>query len=370
MVIFIIIFIIILFVVQYHSKGNSLKGIKYTYGFSKKLIEIGETTELISVVTNESQRIVSFIRMMESLPKGVRPLNRNVFIYEDALGLGYLRYESSIYLMARSKLQRKLQLTFDKRGRYTFGGAILRGGDFLGFTEQAENFHEFREIIVYPKAINAPQLQEIMGGFLGDISVRRFIMEDPILTIGTREYTGREPLKQMSWKHTARTNQMMVKQFDYTTEMVVTVFLDIARMRDQEVTSDQYESCFSLTRTVCQYLEQKKIPYEFVSNAFIEGAISDQSQNQSLGKAHLRLILEQLGRASYKTWRSYRAVIDQLVAEQEKNRSTIIITPQRHARKHQIAERLREDTTGSVTFIYGEDFHVPTAVTQDDDVSA
>ena len=357
MTIFIIIFMIVIAIVQFWSTNNALKGIKYDYRFSKKLIEIGEMTELISTVTNESRRFVPFIRMVESLPKGVRTLNRKVYIREDLMGLGHLSYNSSVYLLARSKLQRKLKVTFDKRGRYVFRGAELRGGDFLGLTDKREKFMELRELIVYPKKIETPHLQEILGGFLGDISVRRFIMEDPILTIGTREYTGREPLKQMSWKHTARTNQMMVKKFDYTTEMVVTVFLDISVVKEKTLTSEQFENCFSLARTVCQFLDQKKIPFEYLSNAIIEGSDLDERRLiQSLGKAHLRAILEQLGRAGYGTRETYESVIGKLLLNQEQNRSTIIITPQRDPVKHRLAAKLKEKTTGALIFIYGEDF--------------
>jgi len=348
---------IVVALVQAWSTKNSLNGIKYEYRFSEKLIEIGETTELISTVTNESRRFVSFIRMVEALPKGIRTLNRKVFIREDTLGLGHLSYNSSIYLMARSKLQRKLKITFDKRGRYIFRGAELRGGDFLGFTDKRKKFLDLRELIVYPKEIEAPQLQEVLGGFLGDVSVRRFIMEDPVLTIGTRDYTGREPLKQISWKHTARTNQMMVKQFDYTTEMVVTVFLDISTVKRKTITSEQFENCFSLARTVSEYLKQKKIPFEFTTNAIIEGLGAEVRRLiQSSGAVQLRSIFEQLGRASYGTRESYESVLEKLTLKHEQNRSTIIITPQRDQVKYRLAEKLKERTTGALIFIYGEDF--------------
>ena len=369
MTIFIIVLILVIGIAQFMSRKNALNGITYDYEFSEKLIEIEEPIELTSTVTNESRRFIPFIRMIEAFPHGTRVLNENVYIREDMMGLGYLTYNSSIYLTARSRLHRKLKITFDQRGRYVFRGAELQGGDFLGFTDKREEFPELREVIVYPKPIEAPQLKEIMGGFLGDISVRRFIMEDPILTVGTREYTGREPLKQMSWKHTARmgNHQMMVKQFDYTTEMVVTVFLDVSAVRGKTLTPAQFENCFSVTRTVCQYLEHQKIPFEFTSNMITEGIESDQKRLvQSLGKIHLRSILEKLGRASYGTTKPYESVIEDLLINQEKNRSTIIITPQRDANKQQFAKKLEEKTTGILLFIYGEDFEVRGA---SDDVS-
>ena len=45
---------------------------------------------------------------------------------------------------------------------------------------------------------------DVLSGFLGDVSVRRFIYEDPVLTTGFREYTGREPMKHISWTQSAR----------------------------------------------------------------------------------------------------------------------------------------------------------------------
>jgi len=355
MLLFFIAFIILICLVQLNSQKHALKGIKYEYEFSKKLIEIDEETELISLITNESHRLIPFIRMIEAFPRGIKPLNQSVYLREDAFN--DFNYNSSIYLMARSRLQRKLKFTFDKRGRYVFRGATLYGGDFLGLKETREKFEQLRELVVYPKPIAASHLQDILGGFLGDMSVRRFIMEDPILTIGTRVYTGREPLKQLSWKHTARTNQMMVKQFDYTTEMVVTVFLDISPVKGRTLRFEQLENCFSLARTVCQYFDQKRIPFAFVSNALIEGINEDNHRLvKGLGQAHLRAILERLGRASYGTRETYEALIKKLALNQEQNRSTVIITPLRDAYKQSVSEQLKEKTTGVLLFIYGEDF--------------
>jgi uncharacterized protein (DUF58 family) len=293
--------------------------------------------------------------MEESLPRGVQVLNEKVDVREDMLGR--LRYNSSIYLMARSKLNRKLEIKFTKRGCYLFHGANILGGDFLGLTERNVTFRQFREVVVYPKAITAPRLQEIMGSFLGDISVWRFIMDDPILTIGAREYTGREPLNQLSWKHTARTNQMMVKQFDYTTEMIVTVFLDTSDVEGSTLEEYELENCFSLARSVCQYLQQKNIVFEFVSNSQIEGSASDQQRlSGGVGKAHLCSILERLGRATYQTIEPFDEMINKLAKSQEKNRSTIIITPKQDDDKQRVAKKLNEQSTGKLIFMYGSDF--------------
>jgi len=360
MTVFIIFFILVILAVQFWSKKTALTGVSYDYKLSKKSVEIDEPTELISTITNETARMVPFIRMVETLPKGIQTQGKKDFIRENTFLADSLTYNSSIYLTPSSQLQRKLKLSFAKRGRYIFHGAELRGGDFLGFTDYRQNYPKEREVVVYPQPIKSAYLQQIIGGFLGDLSVRRFIMEDPILTVGTREYTGREPLKQISWKHTARTGQMVVKQFDYTTEMVVTVFLDVSVVKGKTLTPEQFECCYSLTRTVCQFLNDQKIPFEFITNTTLDGVLSLPKQSiQSLGTPHLRSILEQLGRASYGTNATYEAIIDQLSQNQDRNRSTVIITPQRDTLKGQLTQVFREKTTGSLLFIYGEDYHEP-----------
>ena len=364
MTIFLVIFIAVIVAAQFWSKRHALKGISYEAKLSKKMVEIDEPTELISTITNESRRLVPFIRMIETLPKGITTLNRNVFIRENTFEKDLLTYNSSIYMTPSSRLQRKLKLSFTRRGRYVFRGAELRGGDFLGFTDYSQKYPEEKEVIVYPRPIESAKLQHILGGFMGDISVRRFIMEDPILTVGTREYTGREPLKQISWKHTARTTEMMVKQFDYTTEMVVTVFLDVSAVKGKTLTPDQFENCYSLTRTVCEYFDKQKIPFSFLTNTYLEGVETQPKYSlQNLGPSHLRTILEQLGRAGHGTREAYETVVDQLATHQDRNRSTIIITPQRDTFKSQFAQKIRQQTTGTLLFIYGEDYQTATGVT-------
>jgi len=357
MFIFFISLFIIVGLIQWYSIKNALKGISYDYKFSRKLIEIDEETEMISTVTNETRRFVPFIRMVESLPTGIKVLNKSVFIKKDTLGMGFLSYNSSIYLTSRSRLQRKLKIAFIARGRYVFPGAELRGGDFLGFKETREKYEVEKEVVVFPKAIKNQKIDQLVGGFLGDLSVRRFIMEDPILTIGTRDYTGREPFKQISWKHVARSNQLMVKQFDYTTEMVVTIFLDTSAVGGKTINPSDFEHCFSLTRTVCQTFERKLVPFEFITNTKIDSFVNNNDLlQQGIGKQHLRLILEKLGRAAYGTTKTYEAIINELTLNKEPNQTYVIITPRKDYSKEKLAKELTYEQGSSELFIYGEDY--------------
>jgi len=347
MIAFIIILVIAAIILQEWSIKNALKGIKYDYGCSKMRVEPDEAFELVTTITNESSRFIPFLKLNEMLPKGIRVLHTNAHIKTDAQK--NVRHIYSTWLMPRSKLERRIAVAMTKRGRFLFWGADITGGDFLGLDDRRETFHVFNEVVVYPKRADIHAVENMLGGFYGDISVRRFIIEDPVLTIGAKEYTGREPLKQISWKHSARSGRLMAKQFDYTAEMVVSVVLDISTIEIDERQRQLVECCYSLTRSVCESLEQRGISYDFISNAATANAMAKWEYiAEGLGKMHLLSILEGLGRAGYQPTGTFANMIGKM--KREKNRSMIIITPSRDDEKHRLVR-----STGIVKLMYGED---------------
>ena len=91
------------------------------------------------------------------------------------------------------------------------GRCYLEAGDLLGLNVSVSSTEGNKTIIcTAPMAESDPPVN-VLGGFLGDISVRRFIMEDPSLLVGYRDYTGYEPMKKISWIQSAKTGKLMVK---------------------------------------------------------------------------------------------------------------------------------------------------------------
>jgi len=356
MPIFFLVLMIVGYILQKWSLKNALKGVDYTYGFNKQLVEPEEEVERISVITNHSSRFVSFMELEEKFPENVIFLQENVKPKIDYLKNTTLT--TTTYLMPKSCLERRISLTFAQRGVYLFYGASLTGGDFLGVSMKRKTFTVLKEVIVYPKIAHLKGVDQILKGFLGDVSVKRFMMEDPILTTGAREYTGREPLKQISWKQSARLNRLMVKQYDYSSEPVVSVLLDInmEEIEGYEIKTRLLEHCFSLTRTICQLLVQKGIAYDFISNA--STSLLNQHQlylAKGLGRPHFRATLEILGKSTYISAESFFETVESLAKKHNYNLSTLIIMPRRDNEKQQGVKSLVDDGS-TLTFIYGEEF--------------
>ena len=138
-------------------------------------------------------------------------------------------------------------------------------------------------------------------------------------------------MKSISWTQSARAGQLMVKKYDYTLEPTATVLLNVECERT-EGWEERLETCFSMARTVCETLEDKRIPYRFVTNAGAAGAITLWSQvSDGLGASHLSTVLEGLGRATYDPLRPFAHTLEQTVRHVEQGRTHILVTPERSA---------------------------------------
>ena len=296
----------------------------FSYEPSLLLAAPGEGFEVVTKLSNHSWRFIPYVQMAEYLPE-CTTVNATGAVLDKEVVAGEIRHISKVYLMPRSHLLRRVPVSIEARGRHLFSGATLRGGDFLGLEENHKKFNVFSEVVVYPAPAEEDYIKEVTGGFIGDISVRRFIVEDPILTQGFREYTGREPMKSIAWQQSFHKpgGQLMVKNSDYTTELSVSVVLNIESKDKQQI-----EKCLSITHRVCLILEERRVKYDFFSNIVARGSNGNWAYiSEGIGRAHIQRILEGLGRAAYHSAESCEALIARTLKTQSTKKSIIFITP-------------------------------------------
>ncbi len=306
-----------------------LKNITYDMHTSYRLVECGQVFTITTVVENRKLLPVLFLRLSESFPESIELKTDGASIKQRRLSRMHAdctEISQTMYLLSNQRVSRTLEASFPKRGIQIFRTAFITGGDLLGIKERTKSIDFRYFMIVLPKRVDAPELQKAFGSFLGDMSAKRFIMEDPVLTLSFREYTGREPMKDISWSRSLRDGKLMVKQYDYTMELSVTVILNAEF--SGEFDSDTFELTLSLARGVCEQLEKKKISYNFRTNLTSSG-ISGEWTNTAdgLGYQHLMAILEGLGCASQYTAMSFPALIESAVSRAETARAHVLITP-------------------------------------------
>lgn len=346
----IIMLVILALIIEAWSMSHSLDGVEYNVSIDRQLVEIDQPFRVITELRNRSNRFIPFLRMVEDLPGGmVTNLNTTAggSLKEDRQNM-----KSTVYLRRRQLLTRSFEATMPARGRYIHKGATLYGGDFLGLKERQVNEFRLREIVVLPKPWDVPDFEDTLGGFLGDISVNRFIMEDPVLTLGFREYTGREPQKMIAWPQSLRAGKMMVKNYDYTIDLSVSVVLNVYDVDDLIKNHARMERAFSMTRSVVEALEERAVSYSFYTNAVAAGSSAPFKHiTDGLGSAHRNAILEGLGRATYIASESFNQMVDTLMRSADKGRSYILITTNYPPAYEQMIVKLKEMTGGDVLVI-------------------
>jgi uncharacterized protein (DUF58 family) len=354
MLAFLIVLLVAAAIFQLYTLRRGFDGVSYSCAPARDSVEPGEAFEVVTVLKNGSRRFLPFIGLQEAIPAEAEMITPG--IETQTLSRGNRVMSERVYLTPRQTLTRRVTVKLPRRGRYFFRGATLTLGDFLGLQEIQQSYSALSEIVVLPARYPIDPDFAALGGFLGDVSVRRFILEDPVLTLGFREYTMREPLKAISWTQTAKAGRLMVKNYDHTLEPSLTVALNVA-CPVSDAWEDHIEASFSLARTVCEALEKTGVQYDFVTNATASGALSLwDSLGEGLGRRHLMTILEGLGRATYAPTEPCAALLDRLCRRGQQGRATLLITPESLTPgESEGVRRLEGLTGGAVTVITAEE---------------
>lgn len=349
MIWFLLITAAIALLLQGLSLREGLDGVEGDHKPDKLLVEPDETFRIKVTLRNGTRRFIPFLRVRERLEEPLRPREEKARTADRRNGGSLV--ELTTWLRPRQQLTCDIPVVLARRGRYVLQNFTLCSGDFLGLREREKRCGRFREVVAAPKELPSARLSEIFGGFLGEMSVTRFILEDPVLTLGFREYTGREPMKSISWAQSARMNQLMVRKNDYTQEPSAAVILNVESAREDR--EEVLEICFSLARTVCSMLEKEGVRYSFVSNAALLGG-GDGWGNavDGLGERHYQGILERLGRASYEPVMSLARMLEQETARPT-SAGRILITVGGEPLPQRPLNRLREAASGRLLILDG-----------------
>ena len=327
------------------SLKRSLDHVTLTYDFDMKMAEPDELITVSYQVTNTGKLPIFYLGLSFAFDDGVKICEDQAWL-DRHTGRSFtgINVSKSFFLMPHSSAKGKFRIALTKRGIYRLGRCYLESGDLFGLSSSVSSNEGDKTVVCTAALAESDPEIEVLGGFLGNISVRRFIMEDPSLLVGYREYTGFEPMKKISWIQTAKTNRLMVKLNDFTLDTDVAVAVNLEKTY---ATGNDLERVFELARTACEKLEQMRIPYAFMSN----GDLRDLPQGY--GRGHLSAILKSIGLSGAACYTSFDALVDKCIAANRNNRSYIIVTPYLDEAGLSSLRRLQSVSDHEVCVIYG-----------------
>jgi uncharacterized protein (DUF58 family) len=257
----------------------------------------------------------------------IQPINDDIYLHNSMLSL--LPYQKAV---------RRHQLKAVKRGFYQLKNMTMTSTNMLGTEEYSIEKEASASIAVYPN------LRDLRGTLIpanttqGDFSVKRWIIEDPMVITGVRAYGGNDSLKSINWKATAKNQQLLVNKYDYTADKRIMIILNLERQEYSLKREDIHiiEAAIEVCASIASLMQETGIPVGFATNAHTLGPVETNVLDPDTGDKHMTAILESLAKVSYFKKYKSRELLKLLVASFSWGTEVIVVTPE-------ICEELIED---------------------------
>lgn len=357
MIFILFVIIALALVLQRYSLRFPMEQLHYRLEPSKRSVEQGEKFTMTTTIDNASKRRIPFLKAEEQIPDAVildgaeymdlRPLSdANV-------------HNSTLFMKKKQKVTRTMTGAIYKRGIYHFRYARLHVGDFLGLKQLESDFKQERSVVAFPRRMQDQRLDMVISDILGEISVRSFLHQDPMLVMGYRDYTGCEPLKSISFPVSAKRNQLTVKEFDHTREELVDIIFDVSYKGDFNHYFTQLEAMFCIVRTLCESFERKGVSYRLITNAFyasmeVRGVNIIRSGGNN-GNSFYK-ILEMLGMASNAAMCKTEELLTSVLRGFEQEKEFVYVSQMREQDSQTLLSELEMRYGVNLHCIYGQDF--------------
>lgn len=220
----------------------ALRGMEVTAAAERETLSVGQRVTVRYTLKNNKWLPLVWVELCQDVPPRDCLVPDDTFVRkefsdEEAQHTGrkraYLARFS--FVMGWSELSWDTVWTGEHRGVYRPQDIVLRSGDGFGLTQSSGEVSGLagRTLVVWPRIVPVeiwPFLRHVWSGTTG----RAGWSEDPTVMRGERAYQPGDPWKRIDWRTAARTDELMVRQFDTVTPLSVLFILDALPMRDPE----------------------------------------------------------------------------------------------------------------------------------------
>lgn len=144
------------------------------------------------------------------------------------------------------------------RGEHTFSSVRVKTGDLFGMMEKEVTFSVPDAFLVYPQYVDITYRQLENHFEQGALSANINLAKDSTVSVGVREYKPGDRFSWIDWKATARTNNIMTKEFEQQRSHNIMIFMD-------RTESPLFESVVTFTASIVRAVLKQNSPASFVS---------------------------------------------------------------------------------------------------------
>ena len=270
--------LILLFITAYvTSKWQKIapKKFELTRHLDKLRVTVDDDVTVTTTMVNKKLTPLPWISVFTFMPPS--------FVFEGENSNALTADRMSEYKIVTSflfyeQVKRHDKFNCTKRGYYKLEAPIITFGDLFGFSKAEKVYPTDVALYVYPKRLPLESFKLMPNSQQGAMSVKRWIMPDPIQAIGTRAYTHDDSFNMIDWKSSAKLGALQVKKMDHTSDASMMIYLDVqtSKMHWNEIDRNAIEKGVEVAASIVHDAFSQRIPTGFCANsvdAFMRNAV-------------------------------------------------------------------------------------------------
>ncbi len=267
--------------------------LSFAHVFSEKRAFAGEQITLRLRVENRKPIPIPWVRVREYVPdrlplEGARvtPSHRpRQHLLQAVFALRWFQ-----------RADRFVTVDCKQRGFYAFGPITLEASDPFGFFIARRKVLDETWLIVYPRVEPLPKLGLPAKNPLGNVKIDQPLFEDPIRTVGVRDYQPQDDFRRVHWKASARRQRLQSKVFEHTTSHNIVVVLNTATLKPHwaGVIPPLLERGVSVAASIAYYAAEQRWPVGLIANGVLPRSDQPLRVPPGRGTDQLTLIFEML----------------------------------------------------------------------------
>lgn len=274
-----------------------LDRVEYRRRLSQSRAFFGEEVELAIEIINRKLLPLAWIEIEDEIPSDLEPVKgRSVPSHKAGRSL----LLNLLSLRPYERVRRRYRVRCDTRGLFTFGPTRLCSGDVFGFYSREAEVAQRDQLLVYPRVVPITRLGLPAKDPFGDRKTRQWIFEDPLRTVGVREYVYGDSPRRIHWKATARSQKLQVKVYEPTTSYRLMVFLNLNTYGQfwwwPGFDSDVLELSISVAASVANWAVEQGYQVGLCANSLLQGASERVKVPAGRDPEQLTQILEALAK--------------------------------------------------------------------------
>ncbi len=282
-------------------KGQSLRNVEYRRSFDKLRAFPDETIQVAIRITNRKLLPLTWLEATDQIPL-VLPLVQGQLLPTHDPKVGLLR--NVLALKWYERVIRRYELRCTARGCYRLGPVHLRSGDVFTLFEEHGVGEPGDRLVVYPRIWPLAELGLASKEPFGESAAHRRLLDDPLRTIGVRDYHPEDDLRRVHWKATAHRGQLQVRVYEPAATPTLGILLNVTTFEHhwKGVLPELFESAISVAGSIATWGMGREYKVGLVANGSMP--LSDQAVRVPPGRSpgQLAAILEALaGVTSFAT---------------------------------------------------------------------